>query len=142
MISSKHQYQITLERISQFATRLAVLEVAQQADPNLHVARNGAAGILAQLKREAAMWETHIREPVPDEPRRIESSIPVEQIDALSEQEYAEFARQTDTMLKRAQITNIDRQIALAEARIADWRRHRAWLEREIAALEASPVPV
>ncbi len=46
--------------------------------------------------------------------------------------------REAALLLKRAEVANIDVQIGIALDPIADWRRHRARLERKIAELEAT----
>ncbi|MGH2347125.1 MAG: hypothetical protein ACRDG4_18005, partial [Chloroflexota bacterium] len=119
MIRSGHEYQITQERISEFQARL----------PHLAgTARLGATSILAELRRDAAMWEAGIREPVPGNPDRVSPPWTDEQVNSMSDEEYVGASDQAAVLLKQVEIANIDRQIGIALDRIADWRRHRAWL--------------
>lgn len=88
----------------------------------------GGRAMQAQMVREAAMWDAVIREPVPPS-----AELPPPLLDEdLDDAAIAAY-------LKRAEVANIDRQVGIALDRIADWRRHRAWLEREITELEAPP---
>ena len=88
----------------------------------------GGRAMQAQMVREAAMWDAGIREPVP-----LSADLPPPLLDEdLDDAAIAAY-------LKRAEVANIDRQVGIALDRIADWRRHRAWLEREIAELDAVP---
>ncbi|HEY8283132.1 MAG TPA: hypothetical protein VIJ28_01965 [Chloroflexota bacterium] len=129
MIGSEHEYQITQDRIGEFEARL----------PHLSgTARLGATAILTELKREIAMWEAGIREPLPDSPDLVQPPWTEEQVNAMSDEEFERASRQAAVLLKQAEIAHIDRQIGILLDRIADWRRHRAWLEREISELAAA----
>ena len=119
MIANEHQYQITRERVEQMASRLAELTEAEASDPDLATARAGAATILATLRREVAMWDAGIREPVPGVPDLLDPTRPWATVSAT-------------IALKQAEIAQIDHAINATLDRIADWRRHRAWLETEI----------
>jgi len=131
MIANENEYRITRERIDQFRAHLRDTSLAPSA-------RGGAENMLADLEREIAMWEAGIREPVPGNPDLVSPPWTSEQVNTMSDAEFDQASRQAGILLKQAEIANIDRQIGIALDRIADWRRHRAWLEREISELAAS----
>ncbi|HWE62121.1 MAG TPA: hypothetical protein VHB98_10445 [Chloroflexota bacterium] len=138
MITSEQQYHITQERIAGFEQSLRTLDAVPPSDPlDYQTSRTSITSILATLKRETAMWEADIHELVPDQPNSVDADMTIEQVYAMSDEEFAAASQRLALRVKQAQIANIDRQIAIQEARIADWRRQRAWLEREIAQLEA-----
>jgi len=130
MIANEQEYRITRERIDQFRSHLRNVSLAPSA-------RGGAENMLADLEREIAMWDADIREPVPSSPDLVSPPWTSEQVNVMSDVEFDQASRQAGTLLKQAEIANIDRQIGIALDRIADWRRHRAWLEREISELAA-----
>jgi len=131
MIANAHEYRITRERVDQFRAHLQ--------DPNLSSsARGGAESMLADLEREIALWEAGIREPVPGNSDLVSPPWTLEQVNAMSDEDYERTSLQAGILLKQAEIANIDRQIGIVLDRIADWRRHRAWLEREISELTAA----
>ena len=139
MITAPDEYQVTIVRAAQFAEAVARLDATSGSSARHRTGVAGARVQLAQLERELAMWEAGIREEVPGEPDVAGLDLTPEQHDALSDTDRAAFNRGTAAALKRAEVANIDRQVGIALDRIADWRRHRAWLEREIAELEALP---
>jgi primosomal protein N'' len=139
MIANETQYQITQRHVENFRAALTALEQAPPADPlNYQNQRGGISSMLEALQREIALWEAGIREPVPGNPERPDLGVTVEQHNAMTDAEDAAFSLRLAVVSKQAEIANIDRQIGIALDRIADWRRHRAWLEREIADLAAA----
>ena len=127
MIADEQQYAVTATWVARCVASLERLEVSPDTEP--HRAQRIAAVVaqLGALRRELAMWEAGIREEVPSSP------------DAPEPLEGSCDRAGASVRLKHAEIANIDRQVGVALDRIADWRRHRAWLEREIAELEAVP---
>lgn len=127
MVTTEQEYVTTQDRVRQFTERLDRLEALPDTTPGRASRLAGTRNQLATLQRELAMWDAGIHEPVPG---------------TLQYERVAEDIEEQDAalLLKRAEIANIDRQIGLVLDRIADWRRHRAWLEREIAELEASAI--
>ena len=123
MITSEEEYATTLEWVAKFVASLDRLDVSPDTEPH-RAQRIAAAAQLGSLRRELAMREAGIREPVPPSP------------DAPELSEGSHDRAGASVRLKRAEIANIDRQGGIALDRIAYWRRQRAWLEREIAALE------
>lgn len=117
-----------------YRDRLAAQDDQQAGDAAIERAR--LANLLGQVERQIALYDAGIREPVPGEPEPVPRSITAEQASAMDEEAHAAAGRRAAVALKHAEVANIDRQVGLALDRIADWRRHRAWLEREIADLE------
>jgi hypothetical protein len=125
MIITDQQYGITRARLAEFQATLAALKGS--TDPAWrHLEVAAVSSQIETFERELAMWEAGIHEPVPDMPRPADLELPA-----------GVDARTGVIALKQAEITTIDHQIGVLLDRIADWRRHRAWLEREIATLEA-----
>ena len=121
MITTEKEYAFTRER------------VAARGTPRI---------MLAEMRRELAMWEAGIREPV-SFPLLATATLPgldhsEEQYEALPPEERADYHQRLAIAAKHLEINAIDEQIGIALDRIADWRRHRAWLEREISELAAS----
>ena len=139
MITAPDEYQVTIVRAAQFAEAVARLEATSDPGARHRTGVAGARAQLAQLERELAMWGAGIREGVPGEPDVAGLDLTPEQHDALSDTDRAAFSRGTAAAQKRGEVANIDRQVGIVLDRIADWRRHRAWLEREIAELDALP---
>ena len=128
MISSEQEYGITQEWARRFAASLDTLRTAEAEDAYREMRVAAIGSQLATLRRELAMWEAGIREPLPSVPDLLPPpETPIDEATAAAQ-------------LKRAEVANIDRHIRIAHARIEDWRRHRAWLAREIVALEGGAV--
>jgi hypothetical protein len=133
MITTEEEYAFTPERAAEFAARLErrTTEAGKGSeDPAREVAVRSQ---LLELQRELAMWEAGIREPVPGGPLDAVPTITEEEYQALTEPDRATFRPRLTIAVRQAEIANIDRQIGIALDRIADWRRHRSWLEREIS---------
>ena len=127
MITDEQQYAVTTTWVARCVASLERLQALADTEPHLAQRIAGTRSQLDVLRRELVIWEAGIREEVPGVP------------DPLPPPEGPIDGATASVRLKRAEIANIDRQVGIALDRIADWRRHRAWLEREIAELEAVP---
>jgi len=127
MIADEQQYAVTTTWVARCVASLEKLQALPDTEPHLAQRIAGTRSQLEVLRREIAMWEAGIREEVPPSP------------DAPELHAGPHDRAGASVRLKRAEIANIDRQVGIALDRIADWRRHRAWLEREIAELDALP---
>jgi len=127
MIADEQQYAVTTTWVARCVASLEKLQALPDTEPHLAQRIAGTRSQLEVLRREIAMWEAGIREEVPPSP------------DAPELHAGPHDRAGASVRLKRAEIANIDRQVGIALDRIAYWRRQRAWLEREIAALEGVP---
>ena len=144
MITTDEEYTITCEDATHFAERLATLEAHTGSATRDRARKAAIRAQLDELQRDLALWKADIREPVPGIAAPIDPPQVADGVGVLSDEELQQAGRLVATAQKRGEIANIDRQIGTLLDRIADWRRHRAWLEREIAELDArasSPEP-
>lgn len=136
LLTTDQQAEAARRARKEYRARLAGPAIDQQEAGRL-------TNLLADTERAIALWEAGIREPVPGTPDRPDLGVTVEAYQAMNEEAEARYHRQLTIATDKAEIANIDRQIGIALDRIADWRRHRAWLEQEIADLtsqEREPV--
>ncbi len=125
MITTDQQYSVTRAHLAEFQTVLAALK--ESSDPvQRRLQMEAVRSQIVTFERDLALWEAGIQEPVPGTPDPAMLDLPA-----------GADTRAGIIALKRAEIANIDRQIGIALDRIADWRRHRTWLEHEITTLEA-----
>ncbi len=146
MIANDQQAAQARRVVQQYADQLRALDTDPRSDPDLRaIERSRLSNMRAMIQRAIAMWEAGIREPVPCHIQFTPPSTS-DQYNAATGEDEARIERETTIAYKQAEIANIDLAITLLQhgtpnaadaERIADWRRHKAWLEREIAELMA-----
>lgn len=133
LIASEEEAEQARKVVEHYRAQLKALNEGMAEDPALQATEcEHTSSMLAMTQRMVALWEAGIREEVPGRPDPVApSDVPLTGGDPDVDERLAQRA------LKCAEIANIDRQVGIALDRIADWRRHRAWLAREVAELEA-----